>query len=47
MERDGGYDVNDDVHGEIESLIALLAKLGYSDRDGTCRCGRGLRGKRM
>jgi Calcineurin-like phosphoesterase len=37
MELGSGYDVIGDVHGEIESLIALLAKLGYTETNGVWR----------
>lgn len=32
-----GYDVIGDVHGHVEQLQALLAQLGYSERDGAWR----------
>jgi Calcineurin-like phosphoesterase len=37
MEHGKGYDVIGDVHGEVESLIALLGKLGYEEGNGVWR----------
>ena len=32
-----GYDVIGDIHGELEALVALLAELGYAERNGAWR----------